>query len=38
MKDNKYTKPIPDEKFKLEDWILVTGTSEDVEKLIKENR
>ena len=37
MKDNKYTKPDPDEKFKPEDWILVTGTSEDIEKLIKEN-
>ena len=37
MKDNKYTKPNPDEKFKSEDWILVTGTSEDIEKLTKEN-
>ena len=36
MKDNKYTKPVPDEKFKSEDWILVTGTGEDVEKLTKE--
>ena len=36
MKDYKYTKPVPDEKFKSEDWILVTGTGEDVEKLTKE--
>ena len=38
MKDNKYTKPLPDEEFKPDDWILVTGTSEDIEKLTKENR
>lgn len=37
MKDNKYIKPVPDDKFNPEDWILVTGTSDDIEKLVKEN-
>lgn len=37
MKDNKYVRPIPDEKFKPEDRILVTGTNEDIEKMMKEN-
>ena len=37
MKDNKYSRPIPDEKFKPEDRILVTGTNEDIEKMLKEN-
>lgn len=38
MKDNKYTRPNPDEKFKPEDRILVTGTNEDVENMMKENK
>ena len=37
MKDNKYSRPIPDEKFKSDDRLLVTGTNEDIEKMIKEN-
>ena len=37
MKDNKYSRPIPDEKFKPEDRILVTGTNEDIETMMKEN-
>ena len=37
MKDNKYSRPIPDEKFKPDDRILVTGTNEDIEKMMKEN-
>lgn len=37
MKDNKYTRPVPDERFKPEDRLLVTGTNEDIEKMIKEN-
>ena len=37
MKDNKYTKPIPDEIFKPEDRLIVIGTNEDIEKMIKEN-
>jgi len=37
MKENKYTRPIPDEKFKPEDRLLVTGTNEDIEKMMKEN-
>ena len=37
MKDNKYSRPMPDEKFKPEDRILVTGTNEDIEKMMKEN-
>ena len=37
MKENKYSKPDPDEKFKPEDRLLVTGTNEDVEKMMKEN-
>ena len=37
MKDNKYSRPIPDEIFEPEDRILVTGTNEDIEKMIKEN-
>ena len=37
MKDNKYSRPIPDEKFKPEDRLLVTGTNEDIEKMMKEN-
>ena len=38
MKDNKYSRPMPDEKFKSEDRILVTGTNEDIEKMMKENK
>lgn len=38
MKDNKYIRPIPDEKFKPEDRLLVTGTNEDIEKMMKENK
>lgn len=38
MKDNKYSRPIPDEKFKPEDRLLVTGTNEDIEKMMKENK
>ena len=37
MKDNKYSRPIPDEKFKPEGRLLVTGTNEDIEKMMKEN-
>ena len=37
MKDGKYSRPIPDEKFKSEDRLLVTGTNEDIEKMMKEN-
>ena len=37
MKDNKYVIPIPDEVFRQEDRLLVTGTNEDIEKMIKEN-
>ena len=37
MKDNKYVRPIPDEVFRQEDRLLVTGTNEDIEKMIKEN-
>lgn len=37
MKDNKYIRPIPDEKFRQTDRLLVTGTNEDIEKMIKEN-
>lgn len=37
MKENKYSRPIPDEKFKPEDRLLVTGTNEDIEKMMKEN-
>ena len=37
MKDNKYVRPIPDETFRPEDRLLVTGTNEDIEKMIKEN-
>ena len=37
MKDNKYSRPIPDEKFRPEDRLLVTGTNEDIEKMMKEN-
>ncbi len=35
MKDNKYSRPVPDEKFKSDDRILVTGTNEDIENLMK---
>ena len=37
MKDNKYVRPVPDEVFRQEDRLLVTGTNEDIEKMIKEN-
>ena len=37
MKDNKYSRPIPDEKFRLDDRILVTGMSEDIENMMKES-
>lgn len=37
MKENKYTRPRPDEKFQANDRILVTGTNEDIEKMMKEN-
>ena len=37
MKNNKYTRPIPDEKFQPEDRLLVTGTNEDIERMMKEN-
>lgn len=38
MKDNKYSRPIPDEKFKPEDRLLVTGTNEDIEIMMKETK
>ena len=38
MKDNKYTRPNPDEKFQKEDRILVSGKYEDIEKMIKEKK
>lgn len=37
MKENKYSRPVPDEKFKPEDRLLVTGTNEDIEIMLKEN-
>ena len=37
IKDNKYSRPMPDEKIKPEDRLLITGTNEDIEKMIKEN-
>jgi trk system potassium uptake protein TrkA len=38
IKDNKYTKPMPDEKFQKDGRLIVTGTNEDIEKMIKENK
>ena len=37
MKDNKFARPIPFEKFQANDILLVIGNSEDVEKMAKEN-
>ncbi len=37
MKNNKYTRPMPDEKFEPNDRLIVTGTNEDIEKIMKEN-
>ncbi len=37
MKNNKYTRPVPDEIFQPADRLLVTGTNEDIEKMMKEN-
>ncbi len=36
MKNNKYTKPNPDEKFEASDRLLITGMNEDIEKMMKE--
>jgi len=36
-KDNKYSIPIPDEKFKPEDRLLAAGTNKDIEKMMQEN-
>lgn len=38
MKDNKYTRPIPTEKLKQDDRLLVSGNSEDIEKMLQENK
>ena len=38
LKDNKYTRPLPDEKFKAGDRLLITGNNEDIEKMMKENK
>ncbi len=35
MKENKYSRPIPDEKFKPGDRLLVTGTNDDIENMMK---
>ena len=37
LKDDKYSRPLPDEKFKPEDRLLITGNNEDIEKMMKEN-
>lgn len=37
IKDNKYSRPTPDEKLKPDDKLLITGTNEDIEKMMKEN-
>lgn len=38
IKDNKLTRPIPQEKLQEGDRLLVTGNSEDIEKMIAENK
>ena len=37
MKDGKYTRPIPNEKLQNNDRLLITGTNEDIERMMKEN-
>ena len=38
IKDNKLTRPMPQEKLQEGDRLLVTGSSEDIEKLLEENK
>lgn len=38
IKDNKLTRPIPQEKLQEGDRLLVTGNSDDIEKMIEENK
>ncbi len=38
IKDNKLTRPMPHEKLCQGDRLLVTGSSEDIEKIIEENK
>ena len=38
IKDNKLSRPIPQEKLKEGDRLLVTGNSEDIEKMMEENK
>ena len=37
IKDNKYTRPLPDEKFQQTDRLLVAGNDNDIAMMIKEN-
>lgn len=38
MKDNNYTRPIPNEKLNADERLLVSGKSEDIEKMLGENK
>ena len=38
IKDNKLTRPIPQEKLQEGDRLLLTGNSEDIEKILEENK
>ncbi len=38
IKDNKLTRPMPQEKLQEGDRLLLTGSSEDIEKLMEENK
>lgn len=38
MKDNNYTRPIPNEKLSADERLLVSGKSEDIEKMLGENK
>lgn len=38
IKDNKLTRPEPQDKLQAEDRLLVTGNSDDIEKMIEENK
>ncbi len=38
IKDNKLTRPMPQEKLQEGDRLLVTGNSDDIEKMIEENK
>lgn len=37
IKEDKLTRPLPNEKLKKDDRLLITGSSDDIEKMIKEN-